>query len=217
MTAFWTPVRDNLLLTEWGRGHGAAAIATKLGATAATVTARITRLRELSDRPGADPWQRATVRRAAENRKRGEGLLGEQRKALADMDKAIARGVPRGKAILEAYRAGVIWRLIGEHLGITSAAANQAGRAWTRRAERQKANRERAQARADAERKAIDDMTRAVARGMPEGQAMARAHRAGVSWVRIAEHFGMAQQTAHYRAKVWTKRGRTVRTYRSRQ
>ena len=96
-------------------------------------------------------------------------------------------------------------------------AANQAGRAWTRRAERQKANRERAQARADAERKAIDDMTRAVARGMPEGQAMARAHRAGVSWVRIAEHFGMAQQTAHYRAKVWTKRGRTVRTYRSRQ
>ena len=70
---------------------------------------------------------------------------------------------------------------------------------------------------AEAERELIREMSRAVARGMPEGQAMARAHRAGVSWVRIAGHFGMAQQTAHYRAKVWTERGRTVRTYRPRR
>ena len=213
MTAFWTPVRDNQLLTEWGRGRGAAAIATKLGTTATAVTSRITRLRELAARSGADPWHRATVRRAVDNRKRGESRLGEQRKALADMDKAIARGSARGKAMSEAYRAGVIWRLIGEHLGITSAAANQAGRAWARRAERQKENRERTQAMAEAERELIREMSRAVARGMPEGQAMARAHRAGVSWVRIAGHFGMAQQTAHYRAKVWNERGRMVRTY----
>jgi hypothetical protein len=181
------------------------------------VTSRITRLRELAARSGADPWQRATVRRALESRKRGEGRLSEQRRALANMDKAIARGEPRGKAILQAYHGGVIWRLIGEHLGITSAAANQVGRAWIRRAEQRKANRAREQARADAERKLIREMSQAVARGMPEGQAMARAHRAGVSWVRIAEHLGMAQQTAHYRAKIWTQRGRSVRTYRPRQ
>ena len=133
------------------------------------------------------------------------------------MDKAIAGGMPRGKAISQCYRAGVTWRLIGEHLGITSAAANQAGGAWARRAQRQQDNRERAQAREDVQGKLIREMSRSVAHGMPQGQAMAKAHRAGATWVRIAEHFGIAQQTAHYRAKMWTQRGRSVRTYRPRQ
>jgi hypothetical protein len=218
MTArdFWTTLRDNRLLTAWGRGHGAVAIAKKLGTTATAVTARMARLRELAGRAGAEPWQRASVRRALAARRRTAGELDEQRAALAAMDQAITGGTPRGKAISQAYRAGVTWRLIGEHLGVTAAAAHQAGRAWARRTERALANRERAQARAELERKLIREMAGAVRRGMPQGQAMARAHRAGASWVQIAEHFGIAQQTAHYQAKIWTQRGRPVRPYRSR-
>jgi hypothetical protein len=215
--AFWTRLRDNRLLTAWGRGHSVAGIAKRLGTTGTAVTQRMTRLRELADRSGADPWQRAAVRRAMETRKRSAGQLDGQRKALAAMDKAIAGGMPRGKAISQCYRAGVTWRLIGEHLGITSAAANQAGGAWARRAQRQQANRERAQAREDVQGKLIREMSRSVAHGMPQGQAMAKAHRAGATWVRIAEHFGIAQQTAHYRAKMWTEGARTVRTYRTRR
>jgi hypothetical protein len=223
MTArgFWTPLRDNRLLTAWGRGHSVAAIARKLGTTTTAVTQRMTRLRELTEGPRADPWQRATVRRAMETRKRSSGLLDGQRKALAKMDKAIAAGLPRGQAILQCYRAGttsgVTWRLIGEHLGITSAAANQAGTAWVQRAQRREANRRRAQAREERQRKLLREMASAVKRGMPEGQAMARAHRAGATWVRIAEHFGMALQTAHYRAQVWTEGARMVRVYRPRR
>jgi hypothetical protein len=231
MTArgFWTPLRDNRLLTAWGRGHSVAAIARELGTTTTSVTQRMTRLRELAERPGADPWQRATVARAVETRKRSSGQLDGQRKALARMDKAMAAGLPRGQAIWQCYRAGarsgiksgvssgVTWRLIGEHLGITSAAANQAGMAWIKRAQRREANRLRAQAREEQQRKLLREMASAVRRGMPEGQAMARAHRAGATWARIAAHFGMAQQTAHYRAKVWAERARTVRAYRPRR
>jgi hypothetical protein len=223
--AFWTPMRDNRLLTAWGRGHSVAAIAGKLGTTTTAVTQRMTRLRELAEQPRAEPWQRATVRRAVETRKRSSGQLDGQRKALAQMDKAIAAGVPRGQAISQCYRtdaasgvtSGVTWRLIGEHLGITSAAANQAGMAWAKRAQRREANRQRAEQRAELQRKLLRELATAVKRGTPEGQAMARAHRAGATWVRIAEQLGMAQQTAHYRAKVWTERERTVRAYRPRQ
>jgi hypothetical protein len=219
--AFWTPLRDNRLLTAWGRGRSVAAIASKLGTATTAVTQRMTRLRELAEQPGADPWQRATVRRAVETRKRSSGQLEGQRKALAQMDKAIAAGMPRGHAISRCYRtgaaSGVTWRLIGEHLGITSAAANQAGMAWAKRVQRREANRHRAQQREELQRKLLRELATAVKRGMPEGQAMARAHRAGATWVRIAEHVGMAQQTAHYRAKVWTERERTVRTYRPRR
>jgi hypothetical protein len=217
---FWTPLHDNRLLTAWGRGHSVAAIARKLGTTTTAVTQRMMRLRELAERPGADPWQRATVRRAVETRKRSSGQLDGQRKALAQMDKATAAGMPRGQAIAQCYRAGaasgVTWRLIGEHLGITSAAANQAGMAWAKRAQRREANRRRAQAREEQQRKLLRQMASAVKRGMSEGQAMARAHRSGATWAQIADHFGMAQQTAHYRAKVWAERARTVRAYRPR-
>src|SRR5262249_36549235 len=137
-SGFWTPLRDNRLLTAWGRGYSVAAIARKLGTTTTAVTQRVTRLRELADRAGADPWLRANVRRAAETRKRSSGQLDGQRKALAQIDKAMAAGMPRGQAISQCYRtgaaSGVTWRLIGEHLGISSAAANQAGMAWAKRA-----------------------------------------------------------------------------------
>jgi hypothetical protein len=160
------------------------------------------------------------VRRAVETRRRSSGQLDGQRKALAQMDEAMAAGVPRGRAISQCYRtgaaSGVTWRLIGEHLGITSAAANQAGMAWAKRAQRREANRRRAQAHEERQRKLLREMASAVKRGMPEGRAMARAHRSGATWAQIAGHFGLAQQTAHYRAKVWAERARAVRTYRPR-
>jgi hypothetical protein len=60
-------------------------------------------------------------------------------------------------------------------------------------------------------------MGRAVKRGMPANQAMARAHRGGATWVRIADHFGIKQQTAWYRAKIWKEQARPVRKFKRRR
>ena len=56
----------------------------------------------------------------------------------------------------------------------------------------------------------------AVKRGMAEGQAMARAHRAGATWVRIAEHFGMRNRPPTTGPRSGPS-ARTVRAYRPRR
>jgi hypothetical protein len=50
------------------------------------------------------------------------------RKAIATMKKAIARGRPRGEAMLAANRAGATWREIGAQFGVTAQAAGIAAR-----------------------------------------------------------------------------------------
>jgi hypothetical protein len=47
-----------------------------------------------------------------------------------------------------------------------------------------------------------------MARGVDKGKAMAQAHRAGALWRQIGEHFGVSQQAAYEKAKIWTQRNR---------
>ena len=117
-----------------------------------------------------------------------------------------------GNAI-HAFMAG----RLGEFFDRTPQWAYSYAQVWDRRFEIAKENRERAAARKARQRELIADMAKAVERGMPEEQAMARAHRAGATWPNIGAHFGIAQQTAHYRARIWRDEARGVRTFKRRQ
>lgn len=216
MTSFWTARADNRLLTEWGRGRSDAEIARILGARPGAVAARLKELRAYLRRSDVEDFRRANVMRAEAARARTEARFRTERKLIADMAKAIKRGMPRGQAMLRAYKAGATWRVIGEHFGVGPAAAYAAARAWTRRREIAQENRARKEARADLQRRLIADMAKAVARGMPAEQAMARARRAGASWRNIGAYFGIGQSAAFYRARTWMKHRRPVRPYHPR-
>jgi len=63
-------------------------------------------------------------------------------------------------------------------------------------------------ARRKSQREALRELSRAVGRGVPTGKAMARAHRAGALWRQIGDRFGISQQAAYEKAKLWTQRHR---------
>src|SRR6516162_3254350 len=65
-----------------------------------------------------------------------------------------------------------------------------------------------AKARMKVRQKALRELARAMARGVDKGKAMAQAHRAGALWRQIGEHFGVSQQAAYEKAKIWTQRNR---------
>src|SRR6266404_8180437 len=74
-------------------------------------------------------------------------------------------------------------------------------RANARRSEEAKV---RMKVRQKAQRRALRELSRAVRRGAPAGKAMARAHRAGALWRQIGGRFGISQQAAYEKAKLWT-------------
>jgi len=60
--------------------------------------------------------------------KRAQARDARARKAITAMKKAVARGRPRGEAMLAANRAGATWREIGAQFGVTAQAAGVAAR-----------------------------------------------------------------------------------------
>jgi hypothetical protein len=80
---------------------------------------------------------------------------------------------------------------------------------WARaNARRSREAKKRMKARQKAQREALQELSRAVRRGVPAGKAMARAHRAGALWRQIGGRFGISQQAAYEKAKLWTQRHR---------
>jgi len=211
--SFWTRAKDKRVLQEWGKARSAAAIAEAIGTTRSTVLGRLFRLRRAAAKAGLKGWARAKAARAAAQKRRAA----LERKLIAEMKRAVKRGMPRGQAMVRAKAAGLTWPTIGEQFRTSGQNAYAAGKAWTHRHERAKANRVRKQKRETLQRKLIAEMSRAVKRGVPANQAMARAHRGGATWVRIADHFGIKQQTAWYRAKIWKEQARPVRKFRRRK
>jgi|307.fasta_scaffold798325_1 hypothetical protein len=78
--------------------------------------------------------------------KRAQARDARARKAITAMKQAIARGRPRGEAMLAANRAGATWREIGVQFGVTAQAAGVAARSARKgaRAPRRTANKRRA-------------------------------------------------------------------------
>jgi hypothetical protein len=91
-------------------------------------------------------WERNRENFAKAMRKRAQARLALARKAIASMRKAMAKGMPRNRAISKAYDAGATWRQIGEHFGITAEAASAAGRRYHRGERSSKRRKRRARA-----------------------------------------------------------------------
>jgi hypothetical protein len=123
MQSSWTPARDKRLQALEQEGLSAAQIAKKLGTSRNAVIGRSRRLRGIVYQSDIDSWTRANARRSAEAHKRAAVRAEEQKKAIADMARALAGGMPKPKAMLRAFRAGAYWRQIGEHFGISQQAA----------------------------------------------------------------------------------------------
>src|SRR5262249_5878148 len=119
MTTSWTPSRDKRLLAQQAAGRTAAQIATTLGVTRNAVIGRSIRLRGIGYQSDIDSWTRANAQRAEEAKKRAQVRRVAQRKALRDLARAMARGVPVGKAMARAHKAGALWRQIGRYFGIS--------------------------------------------------------------------------------------------------
>ena len=133
MTTSWTPSRDKRLLAQQAAGRTAAQIAKTLGVTRNAVIGRSRRLRGIVYQSDIDSWTRANAQRAEEARKRAQVRRGAQRKALRDLARAMARGVPVGKAMARAHKAGALWRQIGHYFGISQQAAYERAKTWTQR------------------------------------------------------------------------------------
>ena len=125
----------------------------------------------------------------------------------------------RDKRLLAQQAAGRTAAQIAKSLGVSRNAVIGRSRrlrgivyksdieSWARaNARRSQEAKKRMKARQKAQRKALRELARAVARGEPKGKAMARAHRAGALWRQIGEHFGISQQAAYEKAKIWTQR-----------
>ena len=130
MESSWTPSRDKRLLALQASGHSAAQIAKKLGTSRNAVIGRARRLRGVVYQSDIDSWTRANARRSAEAHKRAAVRAVLQKKVIADMLKAVAGGMPRGKAMGQAFRAGAYWRQIGEEFDISQQAAYEAAKKW---------------------------------------------------------------------------------------
>ena len=133
MTTSWTPSRDKRLLAQQAAGRTAAQIAKTLGVTRNAVIGRSRRLRGIVYQSDIDSRTRANAQRAEEARKRAQVRRVAQRKALRDLARAMARGVPVGKAMARAHKAGALWRQIGHYFGISQQAAYERAKTWTQR------------------------------------------------------------------------------------
>jgi hypothetical protein len=91
-------------------------------------------------------WERNRENFAKAMRKRAQARRARGRKAVGGMKKAMAKGMPRNRAIANAYDAGATWREIGQHFGITAEAASAAGRRFRTRKRSKKTGKRRPRA-----------------------------------------------------------------------
>jgi|GraSoiStandDraft_4_1057263.scaffolds.fasta_scaffold429464_2 transposase len=88
---------------------------------------------------------------------------------------------------------------------------------WKRsNAKKSEEAKRRGKLRLDYQRRLIREMAKAVAGGMAEGRAMSLAHRNGATWGQIAEHFGISEQVAYHREKMWREETGTKKTWSQR-
>jgi hypothetical protein len=133
MKSPWTPSRDKQLLALQAKGRSAAEIAKTLGTSRNAVIGRSIRLRGIVYESSIASWKRANAKKSAAAKERAKARAKLRRKVMQDMVRAIAGGMHPAKAMGRAFRAGAMWRQIGDHFGITPQAAYERARAWSKR------------------------------------------------------------------------------------
>lgn len=120
----WSEQRKRRLSALQAAGRRPDEIAAALGLRRDQVVARLKLMAAWEQ--NRENFAKAMQKRAQARRARGQ-------KAVAGMKKAMAKGMPRNRAIAKAYDAGATWREIGQHFGITAEAASAAGRRFRTR------------------------------------------------------------------------------------
>ena len=120
----WSEQRKRRLSALQAAGRRPDEIAAALGLRRDQVVARLKLMAA---------WERNRESFAKAMRKRAQARRARGQKAVAGMKKAMAKGMPRNRAIAKAYDAGATWREIGQHFGITAEAASAAGRRFRTR------------------------------------------------------------------------------------
>lgn len=120
----WSEQRKRRLSALQAAGRRPDEIAASLGLRRDQVVARLKLMAAWEQ--NRENFAKAMQKRAQARRARGQ-------KAVAGMKKAMAKGMPRNRAIAKAYDAGATWREIGQHFGITAEAASAAGRRFRTR------------------------------------------------------------------------------------
>lgn len=115
----WSEERKKQLAALRSAGRRPDEIARALGLRRDQVDARLAAMAA---------WERNQALFDKAMSKRAQARDARARKAIAAMRKAIARGRPRGEAMLAANRAGATWREIGAQFGVTPQAAGVAAR-----------------------------------------------------------------------------------------
>jgi hypothetical protein len=115
----WSEQRKRRLAALRNAGRRPDEIAKALGLKREQVDARLAAMAA---------WERNQALFDKAMRKRAQLRDARARSALVAMQTAIARGRPRGDAMLAANRAGATWREIGAHFGVTAQAAGLAAR-----------------------------------------------------------------------------------------
>jgi DNA-directed RNA polymerase specialized sigma subunit len=116
----WSEERKKKFTAMKAAGKSAGEIAEALGVPRAKVIERTQNLQA---------WKRNAALIAAAFKQRAQVRDTRAQQAIRTMAKAIKGGAERNAAMLKAYESGATWREIGEELGISTAAANQGGRA----------------------------------------------------------------------------------------
>jgi hypothetical protein len=115
----WSEERKKQLAALRKAGRRPDDIAKALGLRRAQVDARLEAMAA---------WERNQALFDKAMSKRAQARDARAREAIAAMKQAIARGRPRGEAMLAANRAGATWREIGAQFGVTAQAAGVAAR-----------------------------------------------------------------------------------------
>jgi len=133
----WSEQRKRRLLALQAAGRRPDEIAQALGLRRDQVVARLKLMAA---------WERNRENFAKAMRKRAQARSARGRKAVGGMKKAMAKGMPRNRAIANAYDAGATWREIGQHFRITAEAASAAGRRFRTRGRSAKTGKRRPRA-----------------------------------------------------------------------
>jgi hypothetical protein len=189
---FWTSERDRELQSLRAALLPTIKIAARLGTTPYAVYRRLSHLRGVvwPSRERAKKEFRAKSAKLRKEKARRTAIA-----ALRGMSAAIARGVPRNEAIIQAKKQGARPQAIANELGLNRQSIYRITVLEVPAEQEAEARR-----RKEAERRgrmAITALRAAIARGMPRDTAILQARKAGATYAAIGKQLGLNRQRVH--------------------
>jgi hypothetical protein len=189
-SALWTQENDALLRKLEAAGASTIKIAARLGITSRSVQRRSHHLLGLPS--PLQPYQEKLRRKSTRLREQ-KNLRSEA--ALKAMRAAIARGVPRNEAIMQAKKRGARPQAIANEVGLDRQSIYRITVLEVPAEQAAKAKRRKEAGR--RERAALTAMRTAIAKGTARESAIIQARKAGATYAAIGRALGLTRQRVH--------------------